>query len=287
MPPLVSVIIPVFNRLCFLHAAIESVLAQTYRSYEIVVVDDGSTVDVSSHLHKFRGDLTLLRKENGGLASARNFGVKSATGEFLAFLDDDDLFCPEKLERQVAILDNNPSIGMVYSREYVINQVGGLIGDSVQNGVIAPLPSGSIAKDYFMNSFIGVMTTLVPRKVFEEMNGFDEKLYFNEDDDLWFRIMLQYPVIYDDYVSGIRRIHDSNMSKDRNSMVYYQLECIEKYINIFPDFMIEIENNALSRAKSIFGGYLCAKLKKLSLPSLNVIKKYMVVRNKLVNLKQS
>jgi glycosyltransferase involved in cell wall biosynthesis len=284
MQPLVSVIIPVYERLTYLNAAIESVLAQTYRPYEIIVVDDGSTVDVRKHLEPYSDIITCLRKTNEGMASARNFGTRWAKGEFVAFLDDDDIFLPEKLVSQVDILRDKPEVALVYSDEYLLDEAGRMEQVAVRADRNPPLPSGYIARDFFMDSFIGVMTVLIRRTVFEEVGGFDEYMLFNEDDDLWFRIMLQFPVICSEYVSGARRVHGTNMSRDRAKMTLYQLRCIDKYIDSFPDFIRDNCGDVRQRVGSLMSEYLRWCVNGCKLPSLQVMKVHSRIKNRLNRL---
>jgi glycosyltransferase involved in cell wall biosynthesis len=100
--------------------AIESVLSQTFKNFEIIVVNDGSTDNTVDVLQPYMGMIKYIYKENGGLSSARNVGIQNSTGEYLAFLDTDDMSMPDKLRIQSAILDENPDVGMVYSNEYIV-----------------------------------------------------------------------------------------------------------------------------------------------------------------------
>src|SRR6476660_1471039 len=108
--PLVSVIIPVYNGTCYLRAALESVFAQTYRPFEVIVVDDGS-LDDSGVIAQSFDDVRYIHQENQGVAAARNNGIEVARGEFLAFLDQDDLWTPEKLKLQMGHLLSDPELG--------------------------------------------------------------------------------------------------------------------------------------------------------------------------------
>lgn len=287
MQPLVSVIIPVYNRLTHLHAAIESVLAQTHRPIEIIVVDDGSTEDVRKHLEPYADRIIYLEKEHGGVASTRNAGVGRATGEFIAFLDDDDVFLPEKLEKQVAVLRDHPEIALVYSDEYLLDEAGRMTETSQQKDRIPPLPSGFIARDFFMDSFIALMTVTVRRSVFDEVGGFDESMLYNEDDDLWFRIMLQHPARCSGYVSGARRLHGLNMSKDRTMMSYYQLHCIDKYIKQYPGFVKDNGEAVLQRIRYVFSLYISMSLLSFHLPRVMILTKKIEVEKHLRELLKS
>jgi glycosyltransferase involved in cell wall biosynthesis len=274
---MVSVIIPVYNRLLYLQAAIESVLAQTYQVFEIIVVDDGSIVDVMGVLRPFMGRVSYLRQEHRGVAAARNLGVSASRGEYLAFLDSDDIFMPAKLERQLTDLLKNSQVAMAYSDEFLIDNSGNTSSSALRVKRTPPLPSGCIAKDFFVDSFIGTMTVFLRRSVFDEVGGFDESMLYNEDDDLWLRIMLKYPVICSGYVSGARRIHDTNMSRDRSKMVYYQLKCIGKYIIEYKCFCFDNNAIILTRINSLLGDYLRWSLKDRRIPSLRVLAEYFHV----------
>jgi glycosyltransferase involved in cell wall biosynthesis len=119
--PTVSVIIPTYNRAGYVVEAIESVLAQTYKNIEIVVIDDGSTDDTPEMLKPYKEKIKYIYTENGGPARARNIGMKEAAGEYIAFLDSDDLYYPFKTEIQVAFLQKNPDVALVCSELSAIN----------------------------------------------------------------------------------------------------------------------------------------------------------------------
>jgi glycosyltransferase involved in cell wall biosynthesis len=284
MQPLVSVIIPVYNRLEYLDAALQSVLRQTYRPLEVIVVDDGSSTDVRGHLDRYGDTIRYFRQPNRGLAAARNSGAGLASGEFLAFLDDDDLFLPEKLTLQVAVLLENPEVALVYSDEYLLDAAGCMTPIPVRKDRIPEIPSGDIALDFFCDSFIGVMTVLLRRSVFQELGGFDELLFCNEDDDLWFRIMLNYHAVCSEYVSGARRLHDSNMSRDTHKMTYFQLLCVDKYLKLYPGFILKNHVAVRCRVRSLLLSYISNCVKRCSLPSLKVLNMAVGVAGRLKEL---
>ena len=124
MNDLVSVIIPTYNRSCFVTQAIDSVLCQTYPDIELIVVNDGSTDDTEEKLQPYMGKITYIAKENGGISSAVNAGLRVANGEYISRLDDDDLFMPEKTERQLRVFAENPDVGLVACDYFIADEVG-------------------------------------------------------------------------------------------------------------------------------------------------------------------
>lgn len=243
--PKVSVIIPTYNYARYLPDAIESVLSQTFSDYEIVVVDDGSTDNTVEVLQPYMGKIKYIYKENGGLSSARNVGIQNSICEYLVFLDSDDMLMPDKLRIQTAILDDNPEVGFVYSDEYIMH------GEDKDNMYRAregrQLPSGNIFKEFFLNSFIAVMTVMVRRSCLDQVGLFDEGLPCNEDDDLWLRILAKWPATFSDYPSAIRRIHSSNMSRDRLKIEKYLVIVLEKSLNSNPHLVEEFRDKANKR----------------------------------------
>ena len=133
--PTVSVIIPTYNRALMVKDAIQSVLDQTYSDYEIIVVDDGSTDNTSKVINDLRshsGKVHYIHQENKGRSAARNIGVHAARGDYIAFLDSDDMFLPEKLRVQVMTLENNLDFGMAYSAVLRMYEHGNILEDSSQ-----------------------------------------------------------------------------------------------------------------------------------------------------------
>ena len=186
----VSVIIPTYNRAALVTEALASVLAQTYRDFEVLVVDDGSSDATLSALAAFEGQVRVVaKKERGGVSAARNLGAREAAGEWLAFLDSDDLWLPEKLSRQVDYLKNHPAL--------VICQTG---ETWIRNGVRVNPPEAcrKLAGDIFLPSLLRCLVSpsavMLSRGLFEDMGGFDEALPAAEDYDLWLRIAWRHPV---------------------------------------------------------------------------------------------
>ncbi len=191
MPSLVSVIIPCYNRTEQLRVALESVRAQTYPYYELIVVDDGTDdgIDIPPLLWGARRSRLIRLDINWGVSKARNTGASAAQGPLLAFLDSDDRWHKEKLEKQVAWLRDNPSYRIVQSREIWIRK-----------GVRVNPPRTHVKKqgDIFAQSLERCMVTpssvMLQKSLFDEVGGFNESLPACEDYDLWLRITSRHPV---------------------------------------------------------------------------------------------
>ncbi|MCK4820736.1 glycosyltransferase [bacterium] len=190
-PGLVSVIIPTFNRAHFVKEAIDSVLSQTYQNFEIIVVDDGSTDDTKHVLIPCKDKIIYIYQENQGGAAVRNTGIKHAKGKYIAFLDSDDLWFPQKLEKQVNVLNNQKEYAVVYSNLIVIdgnhNYIRGGSNDK-------RFPSGNIFhKVLLWQAACGYLQTLLVRKsCFEEIGYLDVEFAMAHDRDMVVRLARRY-----------------------------------------------------------------------------------------------
>jgi glycosyltransferase involved in cell wall biosynthesis len=184
--PRVSVIIPSYNAAAHLRRAVDSVLAQTWHSLELLVVDDGSTDDTRAALHAYGDRLRLLSQANGGPAAARNHGLREAAGEYVAFLDADDWWEAGKLAEQVALLDARPEVGFCSTATRVVDAAGAAVAAWPCQPQAGPLPDS-----LFMNGSVvsGSTSGVVARRALVlEVGGFDAALRGFEDPDLWIRL---------------------------------------------------------------------------------------------------
>ncbi|HUE90316.1 MAG TPA: glycosyltransferase [Vicinamibacterales bacterium] len=184
-----SVIVPTFNRLAYLREAIESVLGQTIRDWELLVVDDGSTDGTIEYVGGIADPRVRLipLAHCGRPARVKNVALRAAVGRYVAFLDSDDAWEPTKLERQVEALRQNPRAGWSYTDVTRVNSSG----DRLPEGGIQPWRdcSGRILAELLrMNALVATPTVVAERSLVEEVGGFDESLDYNFDYDLWFRI---------------------------------------------------------------------------------------------------
>lgn len=181
--PLVSVIIPSYNTARFILETLESVLAQTWEHKEIIVVDDGSTDETADLLAPYKGRIHSIYQENRGLGGARNTGIRAAQGELFAFLDADDLWLPEFLERQLLALHDRPGVDILYTWWSFIDQQG---NDLPEEGRYAG--RGNLFTEIVLSNRFPVMAALVPRRCIEASGGFDEDRLISEDWDFWLRL---------------------------------------------------------------------------------------------------
>lgn len=184
--PKVSVIIPVYNCEKYIREAVESVLAQTYKDFELIVVDDGSTDDSGRIVREEFGQVArYYYQPNGGAAKARNAGVKESRGQYIAFLDADDIWAPEKLAVQVPILDGKAEIGLVHSNLEWIDS----FGKHVKIWETSQCNDG-YARQFLKGHVISPDTSLIRREIFVTAGGFDEDFRAAGYEDLEFFIRL-------------------------------------------------------------------------------------------------
>ncbi len=191
--PVVSVIIPTFNRRVLLERAVQSVLAQTFEYFELLIVDDGSTDDTRLFLERLRRRdprvRFLVHEKNRGGSAARNTGIRAARGAYLAFLDSDDTWHPQKLERQVDVLRDAPAnVGLIFSGHRLIDKEGTVM----QTWAVDPEFQGELAEPILKGYFYSIITVLARREVFETVGLFDERLPSCQDWDMWIRVSKHY-----------------------------------------------------------------------------------------------
>lgn len=184
--PRVSVVIPTYNRGRFIKNAIMSVLAQTYKDYEIIVVDDGSTDDTWKIVKKFGDKVRYIYQKNRGPSAARNTGIKHANGKYIAFLDSDDRFLPKKLEKQMNFIKKNPNCRYLYTWYYNVNSKGKRT--KLRKSMVFKKREYLQYALYIRKFMIRTSTLLVEKKVFEKTGLFNEKYWFSQDWDMWLRI---------------------------------------------------------------------------------------------------
>lgn len=221
--PKVSVIIPSYNSAQYIGEAIESVFAQTYRDFEIIVVDDGSIDDTKEVLSPYINRIVYLFQVNGGVAKARNAGIRNAQGEYIAFLDADDVWFSEKLELQMKHLDSYPDAVLVYSDYSAFDNNGKALRKRKKEKY-----AGNIFYQLIKENFIPTSTVVMKKEYFNKIGSFDESIEIAEDWDLWLRIARRYSICYFDKPLMKYKIHNDNMTNNIYKMLKNELLVLDK-----------------------------------------------------------
>ncbi len=207
--PLVSVIIPTYNRGWIVKEAIESVLVQDFADFELIVVDDGSTDNTSEILGEFESDIRVIRQSNSGVSAARNRGIQASVGRWIAFLDSDDLWLPKKLSRQVDFFNSHEDAKICQTEEQWIRN-GMRVNPKVRHHKF----SGLIFERSLELCLVSPSAVMIRKDLFNEVGLFDESLPACEDYDLWLRVSCRFPVYLIDTPLIIKRGgHDDQLSR--------------------------------------------------------------------------
>lgn len=223
--PLVSVIIPTFNRVNYIGRAIESVIGQTFPNFEIIIIDDGSTDDTCKYINSLNNNkIKYYYQSNKGVAAARNKGLEVANGDFIAFLDSDDEWLPQKIEKQLNLFKSNPLLGMAYCGSEILNE---------ENKVLTRRYCqincrGKIFKHLILNNFIPTPTVIIKKNIIKKAGRMVEDLKFGEDWHYWLKVSLLTEV---DFINEIqvrfRRLEDGLTNKDFKYNINYSKKVIE------------------------------------------------------------
>ena len=216
MPPLISVIIPVYRGERYIRDTIASVARQTWKDWEIIAVNDGSPDDsekVLAGCQQVLGErLRVITVTNGGVSRARNRGVAQAQGEYIAFLDQDDLWDPHKLERQIDLFARNPSLGVVYSNLSLIDGNGAMIEKKALR--LGQKHRGAIFPHLLFYNFIPISSVVMRAELFRTIGGFDPAYKLSEDLDLLLRLSRAAGIDYVDEPLLLYRVHAGNLSRN-------------------------------------------------------------------------
>ena len=212
MSPLVSIVMPTFNRMEFLRATVAAVFAQTMREWELIIADDGSSSETLDYLQSLTRDdrVRLLRlSRTGNPGAARNAGIRAAQAAWIAFLDSDDLWASNKLERQLAVLRANPECGWSYTAFVMIDAEDKPL-PSERNRAWTPHSGRIFTQTVRTTVSLRLPSVLASAELVLGVGAFDEAIDVSEDYDLWLRLALRSPVcVVDEPLVSVRR-HSSN-----------------------------------------------------------------------------
>ena len=229
--PLVSVIITTFNRSKYLEECLDSIVNQTYRNIEVLVIDDGSEHEISivnKNLCSSYLKCIYFYKKNTGQPDSRNYGIQRSKGSYIAFCDDDDYWVIDKLEKQVNVLENNIEYGLVTGSIEYVNSDGTKTGNlKTHKGH----NHGYIFKDLLIKNRTDSITPLLRREIFKKIGYFNTNFTIAEDWEFWRRVSYYYKFYFIDEVMAYVRLHDKNMSLSRKETVLERYKLYRKLTN--------------------------------------------------------
>jgi glycosyltransferase involved in cell wall biosynthesis len=225
--PAVSVVIPLYNKEPYITRALNSVLNQKFRDFEVIVVDDGSTdngAEVVKGFHDLR--IRLIQQENKGVSAARNRAIDDAEGELIAFLDADDAWVPSFLDTALCLHKKYPEAGMLIQAHIVIDEM-----NTVQRKKYISIPDHpwhGILPNYFKSvtldwTLVSTSSVCVPKCILIETGLFKINIVWGEDEDLWGRIALKHPVVYCTYIGSIRYLVESKIIGIKRRAIYQKV----------------------------------------------------------------
>jgi len=223
---------------------------------EIHVVDDGSTDGTRQAMEQFRGHPSVKYhyQSNQGPASARNKGICESQGEYIAFLDADDVWMPRKLEKQLPLLESSDSTGVAYSRRTFIDESGNVL----------PTPRvdcrrGTITARLLVDNFVGFSTSVVRRKCLETLGGFDDSLADSEDHELWLRVSTKYDFDFLEESTSWYRVWSRQLSTNYMKRFEYRVKIIERFLRQHPNVIDEATINEAWARTYVGRGYCSAR----------------------------
>lgn len=247
--PRVSVIIGAYNPGPFLPATVQAVIDQTFQDWELIIVDDGSTEDISA-IAEMHEAITYIRQDNRGLSIARNVATLLSQGEYLAVLDQDDVWLPTKLERQVAAMDESPEVGLCYTNFEMIDAAGQRIGPGFDGGTETYI-------GLLHGCCINASSVLLRREALAASGLFNPFYVGTQDYDMWLKVARQHPMRYVPTIEAQYRQHDNNLSR-KYALLFREVEHLfQRHIalarNAGDDVALAAAVRGLKRARVVYG----------------------------------
>jgi glycosyltransferase involved in cell wall biosynthesis len=248
----ISVVIPTYNHAAYLREAIDSALAQTLPPLEVIVVDDGSTDDTAAVLRCYGDRIRTIRQANAGVAAARNAGVAAVIGDYIAFLDSDDVWALDKLERQAARFKADPRLGLVHGGVELVDAAG------VTRSVVLHGLNGWVAADMLRFDRIVIAgpgsNIMVPTRVAREIGDFDSRLPPSEDWDFCYRVAVRYLIGYVPAVVLRYRQHPAGLHLNIRRMENGMMLALDKAFASDDPAVQNLRKHAYGRLHRILAG---------------------------------
>lgn len=236
--PLVSVITPTFNREAFIQKTVDEVLAQTYGNFEHIIIDDGSTDNTRSILRPYLEDsrIRYFYQDNQGQSSARKNALSHANGDYICFLDSDNYWSKDKLERQLALFSKYPEVDVVYGDVITIDEGGNEISRKNMRRY-----SGHIAPQMMRDNCVSMNTAMVRRNCFDELGGSRVNRQVADDYELWLRFSAKYEYLYVAEYFAYYRVMTNQISSDKTRRFESNEAILNDFVDQFPDAMSQKE----------------------------------------------
>lgn len=233
---LVSIVIATYNMGEYLCGAIDSVLNQTYENIEVIVVDDGSSDSTSEVIKPYLShpQVSYFFQENSGQPKAKNKGIELAKGDFIAFCDADDLWCNDKLERQLPLFAKPGNIGVVYSDIGELDENDQLVAEKSSR---VECYSGNVIRPLLIKNFVPFGTAIVKRQCLDELGVFNENYPMGIDWDLWLRIATRYEFYHLPEVTYLYRVWDGQMSSNYQGRYQWAIAILENFQQSHPNIV--------------------------------------------------
>lgn len=255
--PTVSVSIPAYNEAEIIGETIDNVLEQTFEDFELLVVDDGSTDGTAAVVDEYTDDprVECIRQENRGFPGGRNTGLKEGDGDYYAFIGADDLWEPEKLERQVTFIQDSGA-DMVHSNVYHIDEAGTITGTRWDERPPDTENRRLFIRELFMRNFICIQSVLIASEYIADRR-FDENLQVNCDHDIWLRIASEADIAYMNETLVRKRYHGENISSDYERLYKQRKRLVEKVTNRY-SYLTDLKPEKLASVYLTYGLNLIA-----------------------------
>jgi glycosyltransferase involved in cell wall biosynthesis len=245
--PLISVIVPAYNAEKYIQTTLESVLNQSYKNIEVIVIDDGSSDDTQAILADYGNRIKTIKTENMGVSHARNTGIEASKGTWIAFLDSDDIWHPTKLYEQFSSLENCKwsHCDSVYIGE---NQSG-----EVKRSDYSHIPRNEVFDELIVENFITTSSVLIEKALLNKFGKFDENLHCLEDWKLWVEIAQENPLAYCDKALLEYRVYSGSTSRKARYVLPLHIELIDNIFSKIPDnsFYKELKRRAKTKSYTI------------------------------------
>ncbi|NCB11914.1 MAG: glycosyltransferase [Erysipelotrichia bacterium] len=260
----ISIVLTTFNGTTrgYLGLAIDSVLNQSFKEFELLIIDDGSSDNTKEFCKKYLADnrVKYIYQDNKGLAGARNTGIENSQGEYICFLDDDDVWKEDKLQKQVDFFEQNQDIGMVFTNLELIDEVGKAIGYQTHKA------NGDIYKELFFENIVDAPSScMIKKEVFEKVGNFKEWMKSAEEYELWFRLAKEFKIYSINEPLVEYRIHQNKLSTNYSKMEFYGIATLY--------YALE-NNNSIDEIEAYYKLYEKYASKHFSLKNMKEFRKY-------------